>query len=72
MLKSLKGRKMSRTDKVRASTFSGCCTRDMFDYIKPTINSDRISLLYMLAQIVCEIAPTPLSVLVKSLILQIH
>ena len=38
MLKGLKGHKMSRTDKVRVTTFSGCSTRDMFDYIKPTIN----------------------------------
>ena len=38
MLKGLKGHKMSRTDKVRVTTFSGCSTRDMFDYINPTIN----------------------------------
>ena len=38
LLKGLKGHKMSRTDKVRVTTFSGCSTRDMFDYIKPTIN----------------------------------
>jgi hypothetical protein len=38
MLKGLKGHKMSRTNKVRVSTFSGCSTRNMFDYIKPTIN----------------------------------
>ena len=38
LLKGLKGHKMSRTDKVRVTTFSGCSTRDMFDYIKPTIH----------------------------------
>ena len=38
MLKGLKGHKMSKTDEVRVTTFSGCYTRDMFDYIKPTIN----------------------------------
>ena len=29
MLKGLKGHKMSRTNKVRAITFSVCCTRDI-------------------------------------------
>ena len=38
LLKGLKGHKMSRTDKVRVTAFSGCSTWDMFDYIKPTIN----------------------------------
>ena len=38
MLKGLKGHKMSTTDKVRVTTFSGCSTRDMFDYINPTMN----------------------------------
>ena len=38
LLKGLKGHKMSRIDKVRITTFSGCSTRDMLDYIKPINN----------------------------------
>ena len=72
MVKSLKGHKMSKTDKIRETSFPGCSTRDMHDYIiKSTINKNQISLQCMLAQTVCEIVPAPLSVLVKSLTLQI-
>ena len=41
ILKSLKGHKMSRTDKIRETSFPDCSTRDMFDYIKPNINKTR-------------------------------
>ena len=44
ILKNLQGRKISRSAKVKVSSFPGCTTIDMRDHIKPTLrkNSDAI------------------------------
>ena len=36
-LKNLRGHKMSKVSNVRVSTFSGCTTKDMCDYVKPIV-----------------------------------
>ena len=40
ILKNLQGRKISRSAKVKVSSFPGCTTIDMRDHIKPTLRKN--------------------------------